>query len=106
MLSETIPCIIGPIDPHSAIRGSLATFLALSMVFSLKSPIIVSVVTTTVELATPAMYLKIVQLARSVANPMLRQQANIAHSPRSVTRRRPIRSERYPQNRPVVPPNA
>ena len=66
----------------------------------------VRVVTKTVELAKPAKYLNIVQLARSVAKPILRQQMNMLHRPKSVTRRLPILSAMYPQNIPVVPPNA
>ena len=54
----------------------------------------------------PAMNWKMAQAARFVAKPMLRQHTTILQSPISVTRRRPIRSDRYPQKRPVVPPNA
>jgi len=105
-LCDTISCMIGPIDPNSAIRGSRETLLALSPVFWLRSPNIVRVVTNTVELANPAKYLKIVQPAKSVAKPILRQQMTIPHRPMSVTRRLPILSAMYPQNMPVVPPNA
>ena len=99
-------CMIGPMEPPREIVGSRATFFALSSADVLRSPIMVRVVQTIAELTMPAMKRKIVQLTRLVAKPMLRQHANILQSPMSVTRLLPIRSARYPQNRPVVPPNA
>lgn len=89
-----MPCASGPTEPHSEIRGNLATFLALSSADALKSPIIVKLVHTTAELTMPAKNLNTAQLARLVANPMLKQQTTILHSPISVTRRRPMRSAR------------
>jgi hypothetical protein len=67
-LSKTMPRTMGPIDPQRAMKGNLATFFDLSAELVLKSPIIVNVVITMAELASPAKNLKIVQLARSVAN--------------------------------------
>jgi hypothetical protein len=96
----------GPMDPARASKGSRATFLDLSSDDVLRSPSMVRVVQRIVELTMPAKKRKMVQLARLVANPMLKQQMTMLQSPMSVTRRLPIRSARYPQNRPVVPPKA
>lgn len=105
-LCDTISCMMGPIDPNTAIRGRRETVVALSTVLWLRSPSMVKDVTTTVELASPAKYLKMVQLARPVAKPMLRQQMTIDQRPRSVTCRLPTLSAMYPQNIPVMPPSA
>jgi hypothetical protein len=89
-----MPCISGPREPHREINGSLATFLALPSAVVLRSPIIVKLVHTIVELTMPAKKRKIAQPARLVAKPPLKQQMNMLHSPSNVTRRRPIRSAR------------
>jgi hypothetical protein len=84
----------GAIAPHREINGRRATFLDLSSDDVLRSPIIVKVVQRMVELITPAKKRKMAQLARLVANPILKQQMNMPHSPISVTRRLPMRSAR------------
>jgi hypothetical protein len=80
--------------PHKEINGRRATFLDLSSDDVLRSPIIVKVVQRMVELIMPAKKRKMAQLARLVANPMLKQQMNMPHNPINVTRRLPMRSAR------------
>src|SRR5690349_17570527 len=65
-LSETIPCMSGPREPHNETNGSRATFFALPCTVVLKSPIMVKLVHTIVELTMPPKKRKIVQLARLV----------------------------------------
>jgi hypothetical protein len=105
-LSETMACMSGPSEPQSEIRGRRATFFALASAVVLRSPIMVKLVHTMVELTMPAKKRKTAQPARLVTKPPLKQQISMLHSPSNVTRRLPMRSARKPQKSPDVPPKA
>ena len=105
-LPATIPCTNGPIEPQTPTRGSLATFCALSVGLKLRSPIMVSVLTTTEELTTPAAKRRTAQVTRSVAKPMDKQHMAMPNRPPRAMGFLPTRSAKYPQRMPTVPPKA